>query len=649
MIEQEQANQRQDQPLAKVTVDHDNDSTQTSKYGGAWVACLIALLGIGIFCLVLSTSGQSEQPLLNSQSQLHIATQQNDNIDAIVALPSESWTNLSSSNFSLSNKPHWFKVSLPEIANDDYLIEISFANLDYADLYFLPKDCNSEECAARIYRSGDRLTFTEREIPHDQLVFPIPESDSPLSLFIRVQTEGSVKVPIKLWSNNDYIHYVGSHRVFIGIFYGFMAAITLINLFLYITSRNTITLLYTGYIVSLSLTLATSQGLSYRFIWPNSEGWQQLAVMVFSATMIFFSTSFTAQVLRLKQEHPKIHRFFNAVRIVVVIYLVLTFILPYSLIVETITLLILMAMCLVFFSNIYVAIKGNPVALYLSAAWCSLLFSALLGIADSLNWISLNLDPTYLLMSSAVIETLFMALGLAVLFSQQRNEAKVAHQVAQQQKQKAIDAKKDLLRLQLESKEKLEYAIDERTYELEIAIRELNEANHELERKNSIDSLTNVANRRMYDKRIAAEARRSRREKTPLAIVMLDIDHFKLVNDNYGHQCGDEALVHFADVLKSCVKRPSDLICRYGGEEFVLVLPNTNIEGASVLAENIRSTIENSPLQCGKNEIKLTVSAGVTCRVIALDEEYALLHAFADKLLYQAKESGRNKIVAQDF
>jgi diguanylate cyclase (GGDEF)-like protein len=203
--------------------------------------------------------------------------------------------------------------------------------------------------------------------------------------------------------------------------------------------------------------------------------------------------------------------------------------------------------------------------------------------------------------------------------------------------------------LQLETKEKLEYAVDERTYELEIAIRELNEANHELERKSSIDALTGVANRRSYDKKVVAEARRSRREKTPLAIAMLDIDNFKAVNDTFGHQCGDEALKHFANVLKNCIKRPSDVICRYGGEEFVVILPNTDIEGARLLMESVRSSTENSQIQCDGKTIKFTVSIGVSTRVIATDTEYELLNAFADKLLYQAKESGRNQVKALEF
>jgi diguanylate cyclase (GGDEF)-like protein len=234
-------------------------------------------------------------------------------------------------------------------------------------------------------------------------------------------------------------------------------------------------------------------------------------------------------------------------------------------------------------------------------------------------------------------------------FNAQNVLARAAHIKAAQNKQKTIQAKDALMQLQLETKQKLEYAVDERTYELEIAIRELNEANHELERKSSIDALTGVANRRSYDKRVIAEARRSRREKTPLAIAMIDIDHFKTINDIYGHQCGDKALQHFASVLKACIKRPSDVVCRYGGEEFVVILPNTDLEGARLLMENIRLSTENSRLECDNEHIKFTVSIGVSTRIIVTDNEYELLNAFADKLLYQAKESGRNQVKAVEF
>ena len=146
-----------------------------------------------------------------------------------------------------------------------------------------------------------------------------------------------------------------------------------------------------------------------------------------------------------------------------------------------------------------------------------------------------------------------------------------------------------------------------------------------------------------------AEARRSRREKTPLAIAMIDIDHFKVVNDTHGHQCGDAALKHFAAILQECIKRPTDTICRYGGEEFVVILPNTDLEGARILMENLRSSTEKSQFDCEGKTIQFTISVGVSTRVIVKESEYELLHAFSDKLLYKAKEAGRNQVMSAEF
>lgn len=620
-----------------------------SNRNGVWVAGLIVLLGLILFGLVVSASGQGEAPLINKTTKLHISSSASDDIQTIINLRDDDWTAVEHSNFAMSRKAHWFTAELPLNTDADRrLLEISFANLDFVDVWFVDNS-HRESRVLSYYKSGDNFAFTQRQILHDQLIFEVPESNDVVSLYLRVETQGGIKVPIKLWGEEEYIQYAASHRVFIGAFYGFMAAMALINLFLFVTSRNVSTLLYTGYVVCLSLTLASSQGLAYRFIWPDSTDFQQNSVLFFASSMVFFSSNFTAKILDIESQFPKINRFFNAIRVVIVLYIILIFILPFSVMASILALVILMALFLVFSSTLYIAFKGNSIAKYLAAAWWSLLFSGVLGVADSLGWIALNLDPSYLLMVGAVIETLFMALGLAMRFNAQRLSAKHAHLKARKNKRKVMEAKEELMRLQIETKEKLEYAVDERTYELEIAIRELNEANHELERKTSIDPLTGVANRRQYDKRVLAEARRSRREKTPLAIAMIDIDHFKAVNDNFGHQCGDEALKHFASILKQCIKRPSDIICRYGGEEFVVILPNTDLQGACALMESVREDTQNSQLNCEGEVITYTVSIGVSTRVIASDSESQLLHAFSDKLLYQAKEAGRNQVVSADF
>lgn len=629
-------------------VGHPLDEMESNR-NGLWVSALIVFLGIVLFIMVISSSNQAEAPLINKQTKLYIASDDTDNIQTIMRLNESDWQPIQNSNFAVSSKAHWFTVLIPPSPpRQSQLIEISYANLDYVDLWFADHGA-STLASLEHYTTGDNFNFTEREIQHDQLIFPVPKVAQPIQLYLRVETEGSMKVPIKLWSEESYIQYIASHRVFIGIFYGFMSAMALINLFLFVSSRNPSTLLFAGYVICLSLTLASSQGLGFRFLWSESTYFQEHAVLFFASSMVFFSTSFTAKLLEIENNFLKISRFFSAVRIVILIYIGLSLVLPFSVMASVLAFVVLIAMFLVFTSTIYIGLKGNSVAKYLAAAWCSLLISGLIGLADNLSWITLNLDPSYLLMVGAVIATLFMAVGLAMRFNIQRLTAKRAHLMARENKQKAMQAKEKLLRLQIETKEKLEYAVDERTYELEIAIRELNEANHELERKTSIDPLTGVANRRLYDKKVVAEARRSRREKTPLAIAMIDIDHFKTVNDTYGHQCGDEALKHFARILKECIKRPSDVICRYGGEEFVIILPNTDLEGARVLMENVRATTESSSVHCDNKAIKFTVSIGVSTRVIATDSEYELLNAFADKLLYKAKQGGRNQVVAAEF
>lgn len=194
-----------------------------------------------------------------------------------------------------------------------------------------------------------------------------------------------------------------------------------------------------------------------------------------------------------------------------------------------------------------------------------------------------------------------------------------------------------------------DYQLAERNIELEIAMRELSEKNRELEKLSAIDPLTGLINRRYFDKRILAETRRSKRELTPLGVAILDIDHFKKINDNYGHLCGDHCLKVFADILRNEVKRPSDVVCRYGGEEFVLILPNTASEGLKVILENIRNAVEHTPIKFQTDTIDMTVSIGATSNVMQIGYEHERVVDWADKLLYEAKQSGRNKVLVAPY
>jgi diguanylate cyclase (GGDEF)-like protein len=164
-----------------------------------------------------------------------------------------------------------------------------------------------------------------------------------------------------------------------------------------------------------------------------------------------------------------------------------------------------------------------------------------------------------------------------------------------------------------------------------------------LERKAMIDGLTGLYNRAHFEQRIEAELSLARRTGRPLSCVMLDVDHFKRINDTYGHLMGDDVLRSLAAMLvESC--RTEDVVCRYGGEEFALLLPNTPALGATVIAERVREAVEERPFRTLKTEVSVTCSLGVA--QAAPTETNPIERA--DAALYQAKREGRNRVVSSD-
>jgi diguanylate cyclase (GGDEF)-like protein len=160
------------------------------------------------------------------------------------------------------------------------------------------------------------------------------------------------------------------------------------------------------------------------------------------------------------------------------------------------------------------------------------------------------------------------------------------------------------------------------------------------------DFLTKVANRRHFSERAETGFYTSQRDKTPLAFIMLDIDHFKKFNDKFGHLAGDEILQKVAMLFVQVIERKTDLVGRIGGEEFAVMLHNTNMEGANIVAEKLRVAVEKHTFQLSNsgNLVKVTVSAGVYSAVPSSGEKLENFLEEADKKLYEAKGSGRNKV-----
>ena len=173
-------------------------------------------------------------------------------------------------------------------------------------------------------------------------------------------------------------------------------------------------------------------------------------------------------------------------------------------------------------------------------------------------------------------------------------------------------------------------------------------SNRELQRLSSMDGLTGVANRRQFDETLAKEWQRGIRTQLPLSIIFADIDFFKRYNDHYGHQSGDDCLKKVAAALAATVHRPADLVSRYGGEEFVMILPDTTEEGALAIAKKMLRGIRDLNIPNENSDVgkHVTLSIGISTLCPNDDSKPEELIETADQMLYRAKDNGRNRIEA---
>jgi diguanylate cyclase (GGDEF)-like protein len=197
-------------------------------------------------------------------------------------------------------------------------------------------------------------------------------------------------------------------------------------------------------------------------------------------------------------------------------------------------------------------------------------------------------------------------------------------------------------------------ALRERATELDRLVQErteqLSQATAHLQALASLDGLTGVANRRSLDQALEREWSRLGRNGQPLAIILVDVDHFKAFNDRYGHGSGDDCLRRVASALQQGCRRAGDLVARYGGEEFVVLLPDTLLDGAMSLAARLRGSGESLKIEHDSSPTApiVTISLGVAALVPPPGTEVTKLLEAADSALYRAKESGRNIAVSAE-
>lgn len=582
----------------------------------------------------LSLSARAAEPIfLNNTNQFFSPAAQlqylvdSSNKLTLATLPEiMQWQTLKAPQLNLGylNSPVWIHFSLQrsETLPADWYLLVQYAMLDSIDVYMTTAGTTED-----IYHLalGDHLPFAQRPVIHPEFIAPLHLADTQrYDVYLRVQSTGSLQVPLTIANPEFFWQHDRYRAMFEAGGFCICLVMALYNFVLFLFLKDRSYFFYVMYILCFVVGFGTMRGWGYQFLWPGIPRLQDWALIVTTlcgaASALMFATSF----MRLAQIAPRLNHVVTVSATFCSLFVFVALVIPYHAGIQ------LAVGCILFFSismsvlasAVWYQTHSRQAALY-CFSWILLLIGASLYMGNKFGLLPVNLITEEGLRIGALLEIVFLSLALADRVNQDRNTA--------------LAAQGKIIELHATMNTELEKQVKSRTHELEY----LNQLLHQ---SSITDALTSTANRRHFDEVFNTEYRRAVREGMSLSLLMVDLDHFKQINDNYGHPVGDRCLQEAASVLLSVIKRPPDLVARYGGEEFAVLLPNTPLSGALSVAEQMLEKLRTMPIHLGDGkQISITASIGVAAHQPNVGDAADRLIEAADNALYAAKHAGRNR------
>lgn len=512
-----------------------------------------------------------------------------------------------------------FDIDNPGPAPVSWLLEAIYTHTDYLDIYRI-------DAAGHISNLplGDSRPLHPQAIPSETWVVPFttPAQSRERFLLRFCYTDvGLVEVLTRVWDPQSYNRHATATHYLYGFILGAALLVLLFNLTLQLASRTAAFYWYLGCIVSATAAFIANSGLGHRYLWASSPFLTNSAHVLLGVLTLVCALQFNRSFLQTRTRMPRIDR----------VLALLAGLCGAVLLLDlggwrTLSIQVFFA---VSYSLVLMPLAGLWVWLRYkdsSARWYTLAWSlwslAFIVIAARLSGVlPLNDTVIWITRMGFLVETVLM--GLAVV-----------DQVNLLRRDKD-NTERELVQVLENARSKLETSVRERTLELELARQEAEAMAH-------TDMLTGIGNRRWLFSRGQDALELARRHRDPLSVVIVDIDHFKAINDTRGHDSGDKVIHHLAQLLVERLRR-SDIIGRIGGEEFAFILQRTHKEEATRIADNLRAAIAGTGVQLADTTIHYTVSLGVAS-LTAADTGLDSLLRRADLALYRAKQAGRNTV-----
>ncbi len=557
-------------------------------------------------------------------------------IDDVMDLPTDRWSANEDQVFNkgYSDSTWWLRVRFDNVTDHklNRFLEISYPVLDYVDAYV------TNGVVKTSYKLGDKYPFHQRPVDHRHFLVPLdwtPEES--LTVYLAVRSSSSIQVPLTLWEQHAFYNVDQTRTLIHGVYYGIMFVMIMYNLFVYLAVGDRNYLFYVLFVLCMPLFLASLTGFSFQYLWPYYTTWNDQAILVALSGVVLFGAIFTYRFLDLKQRHPT-YRWLAYILVAgATMIIVASFYLSYRIMIHILIPFASLACIYAFVSGALRWREGSLSARYYTVAWTALLAGGVILALNKFHILPKNTFTEYATQIGSALEVILLSFALAERINQERRMRFDAQQDMLTTERELRQAREEALSIQKQATESLEVRVKERTKELE-------ELNHKLEELSATDQLTGLKNRRYLDQTLAEEFARCCRYGHTLAVLLMDIDHFKSFNDSYGHLIGDECLKDVAHCVRKGLRWPSDRAARYGGEEFCVVLPETDKEGALTVAERIRKNVENLNFMVNDKRVPVTISIGVAVLVPTTNLEVEYILESADNALYASKEAGRNRV-----
>ncbi|TXH90804.1 MAG: GGDEF domain-containing protein [Rhodoferax sp.] len=544
-------------------------------------------------------------------------------------------------NFGFTKDAYWFRFQLdnPTQSPLDRYLELPVPFLDDVRLY----QRVGEDTVAQ-FSLGDEKPFEQRVLRHQNFVMPVTLQPGNNMFYMRLASAGTVEASLRVWTPEGFLADSNNENLAQGAVAGVLMVMVVYNLFIFFSLRDGNYLLYIGFAASYLLFYFTLTGYSYQYLWPQAMRWNSFAISTFIASTIVFTCWFAISFLRLASFSRLAYVLLRAMGVAGAVLLVATFFLPYSWTIRLGTALTMPVALTTLVVGYWRWFTGARFARFFCLAWTAVLLGLLVLNANKLGLIAANVWTNNASQIGVILQIVLLSFTLADRMNHDRARRIAAQDAALQHERKARASSLALVQATEAANRELESRVQARTADLNEAMGQLQQANAQLQLLSTTDALTQVRNRAYFDNAWNTEVRRAARSQSAVTLVLFDIDHFKKINDTYGHPAGDACLRAVAATARAQLGRSTDVLARYGGEEFVVVLVDTPLPQALALTESLRASIEAQTVEFEDKSIRFTASFGLAHGTPQAETTAAGILALADKALYQAKRDGRNCI-----